>query len=811
MNTRLILRLDDPAARNAQDTGGKGASLARLTQAGFPVPDGFVVTTGAFRLCAAQPDQKVPAELRVAIDSALVPFPEDTAFAVRSSSTFEDLAGAAFAGQHDTFLNVRGLEAVMTRVRDCFASLRTERAIAYRAQNGFAEADATMAVVVQRLIPAEVAGVAFSVNPVSGDLTESVVDANFGLGESVVGGEAAVDHWELTKATGEVRRAVIADKRVQTVTTADGVRDAERTDPSAALPCLTEADLRALAELLRDVEQHAKFPQDIEWCRADGTFWLLQARPVTRIAPRWTRDESAERFPNTITPLTWDFVDEGFHRSLDVSFRMLGFPPCHSRWFALHDHYVYGDQNLVELYLRRPPFAPRTLDEVRAAVPELRERYRWVQELPIRWARDLDGYLLELGSLATQPLDELDARGVWDHALAIQRLAVRYFEPNIAISITQATLHRLLSQLTKLVAGPDADGLLEGLFAHGETKTAAINRELGELADLIRGDTDLQRLFAERESRDLAMPGTFWMHPAFADRFACFLKDHGHREMEFDMYAPPWGEAPWIVLDTIRLLAADPNPVLPALRERAQKIRQQEAELSLLNRTPEDLRYFLHEVIRLTHAYTALDDLEHYETMRLTPVFRRALRELGRRWQQQANLDDPMDVYFARRAQVEAALVRGTDAAVRELGVHIRKQKAAWRKDRARTPVWQLGLDPAPPARVGDLMGLPGSPGCAEGEVCLVHGPEDFARFKAGAVLVARTTSPSWTPLFYHAAAVITESGGPLSHGAVTAREIGIPAVMSVRGALSALEDGDFVEVNGTTGHIGRQARVSAA
>lgn len=811
MNTRLILRLDDPAALDAHRTGGKGASLARLLQAGFPVPEGFVVTTDAFRAIANGPEGALPVDVRSTIRASLAHYPEETAFAVRSSSTFEDLAGAAFAGQHDTFLNVRGVDAVVQRVRDCFTSLRSDRAVAYRAQNGFAEADATMAVVVQRLIPADVAGVAFSVNPISGDLTEAVVDANFGLGESVVGGEAAVDHWELTKATGEVRRAVIADKRVQTVTTTDGVRDAECPGPASADPCLTGTDLRALAELLRSVELHAKFPQDIEWCRADGRFWLLQARPVTRIAPRWTRDESAERFPNTITPLTWDFVDEGFHRSLDVSFRMLGFPPCHSRWFALHDHYVYGDQNLVELYLRRPPFAPRTLDEVRGAIPELRERYRWVQELPIRWARDLDGYLLELGALATQPLDGLDARGVWDHILAIQRLAVRYFEPNIAISITQATLHRLLVQLTRLVAGPDADDLLEGLFAHGETKTSAINRELGELADLVRRDADLRQLFAERESRDLAIPGTFWMQPDFAGRFARFLQDHGHREIEFDMYAPPWGEAPWIVLDTIRLLAADPTPVPPALRERAQKVRQQEAELALLNRTPPDLRYFLHEVIRLTHAYTALDDLEHYETMRLTPLFRRALRELGRRWQQQANLDDPMDVYFARREQVETALANGTDAGVRELGEHIRTQKTAWRKDRARSPVWQLGLESGEGVRDGGLVGLPGSPGCAEGEVCLLRGPEDFARFKAGAVLVARTTSPSWTPLFYNAAAVITESGGSLSHGAVTAREIGIPAVMSVRGALAALQDGDLVQVNGTAGRIVRRAPVSAA
>ena len=213
-------------------------------------------------------------------------------------------------------------------------------------------------------------------------------------------------------------------------------------------------------------------------------------------------------------------------------------------------------------------------------------------------------------------------------------------------------------------------------------------------------------------------------------------------------------------------------------------------------------------VIRLAREFTVLDDLEHYHTTRLTLPLRRGMRALGERVREVAGLEDPMDLFFVRKADLAHAAELDEPAAWRALGEAIRRTKSELLAARDRAPVWELGHDDAgqaADAAEGVLTGIPGSPGTAEGPVFIVRTVDDFPRFPKGAVLVARTTNPAWTPLFYRAAAVITESGGPLSHGAVTAREMGIPAVMSVRGVLSMLRDGELVRVAGTAGTVTRE------
>ena len=831
------LRFDEPLATHLEWSGGKGSNLARLTQHGFPVPPGFIVIAPVYREFMAGAGQllreagslsyqqsaamrekskewreqlgrlPLPPAAAEEIEEQLRRFPDGTAFSVRSSSTMEDLASAAFAGQHETYLNVKGPAAVLDRVRDCFASLWGDRAIAYRHQLGFDHAQAAMAVVVQQMVPSEVAGVGFSINPVSGQLGEMMINANFGLGESVVSGEGEVDQWILDKASGAASNANIARKRRKIVSVASGTEEVEITEAEAAQPSLNGAQLAQLAELLLRVEKSYNFPQDIEWAFARGNLWLLQSRPVTTIPPRWTRDESAERFPNVITPLTWDFVESGFHRSLNHSFAMLGFPKFSGKWFAMFGHYIYGNQNAVELYARRAPFAVRSLDELRAAIPQLREQFGWVSELPVAWMRDLDHYLITLGRFLAEPLEAKSPLELWRHVLAVNEHGAQYFLPNIAISIAHGTIYRLLHGLLKLAIGPaDADSLFDHLMAWCETKTGQVNKELFELATLARQNPSLEKLLGETASRPLIERRTATEFPEFNARLQRFLRDHGHREVDFDAYAATWGEAPWIVLDNVRLILQTPMDQSAAAKERALKIRAQEAEVALFAKLPPDLRFFFHELLRLARAYTSLDDLEHYQTTRLTPALRRGLRALGERLSQRGELEEPMDIFFARQEQIERALASGTPGAWKEFAAQARKQKADYLADQARKPEWILGE--RTPASVGAtdegdvLTGLAGSAGLAEGPVFVVLTPDDFARFPKGAVLVARTTNPTWTPLFYSAVAVVTESGGPLSHGAVTAREMRIPAVMSVKDSLARLKNGQRVRVDGTAGRV---------
>ena len=831
------LRFDDALAPRLELSGGKGANLSLLTQRGFPVPCGFIVTASVYREFITGADEflrrvaalpfhdagalrtagealqkelsrlPLPQSAAAEIGEQLGQFPEGTAFSVRSSSTMEDLAGAAFAGQHETFLNVTGVADVLARVRGCYVSLWADRAIAYRHQQGFDHAQAAMAVVVQQMIPSESAGVGFSINPVSGQLGEMVINANFGLGESVVSGEGEVDQWILGKATRAVRSANIGSKSRQVVGAASGTREVHVAAADASKPSLSDAQLADLAELLVRVEASYAFPQDIEWAFADGTLWLLQSRPVTTIPPRWTRDESAERFPNVITPLTWDFVESGFHRSLNHSFGLLGFPHFSGKWFSIFGHYVYGNQNAVELYARRAPFAVRSLDELRAILPQLRQQFGWVQELPVAWMRDLDHYLVTLGRFHAEPLEGRPPLEIWRHVLAVNEHGAQYFLPNIAISIAHGMIYRILHGLLKLAIGPaDADVLFDHLMAWCETKTGQINKELFGLALLARQEEALADRIRGTDSRELVTHDALVGFPGFHAEFRRFLRDHGHREVDFDAYTATWIEAPWIVMDNLRLILQTPMDRTPRETERELKIRAQQAEVTLFAKLPADLHFFFHEMLRLARTYTSLDDLEHYQTTRLTPALRRGLRALGERLVQRGVLADPMDVFFAHQEQMERALIADWPDTWEQFSAQVQRQKAAYVADKARRPEWILGQSEqasAASSETGDVLtGLPGSPGVAEGVVFLVLTPDDFAKFPKGAVLVARTTNPTWTPLFYSAAAVVTESGGPLSHGAVTAREMRIPAVMSVKESLTRLQNGQRVRVDGAAGRV---------
>ncbi len=827
---RRVLAFTDASATEVAISGGKGASLARAAQH-LPVPPGVVVSSAAYRafiaplhapLRALLADAALDHTAKSARIQALLlqrPLPAgladelhaalaaadllDAPLAVRSSGTLEDLPGAAFAGQHDTVLGVRGMDAVLAAIGRCCASLWNAHVLPYRERMGLDHLDAAMAVVVQKMVQVgatESAGVAFSIDPVRGALDQVLINAAFGLGESVVGGEEPVDEYRLHRDGFEEVASSIADKPHALVTAAaGGTTRVTLPAAQASAPALDAAQRRAVAQLALAAEAHFGFPQDIEWGWQEGHLYLLQSRAVTRIPARWTRDESAERFPNPVTPLTWDLCEAGFHASLNYSFKLMGLPPFGEKWFAMHDYHIYGNQNAVQLYSGRTPTrALADIASIRAALPAIAEQYAWVQELPLRWMRDLDTYLIGIGALLREPLDDLPLPALWDYVLRINELGTRYFLPNIAISLTQRTLYAALLQMLKLALPDDeAQTVFDRLLAVTDTKTGQVNAELWELSRLLRHEAVLHARLREADSS--VVVAELARHPDFSSAFDAFLARHGHRELDFDAYHPTWSEAPQVVLDQIRLLAerADEDR---ADHERSQKIAQAAMDHAVLSRAPEDLRYLVHEVIRLARVYTALDDLEHYQTTRLHLPFRRGLKAIGTRLHAAGVLDDPMDVYFVPLAVLDTALRSGQLAPIAAAAA---QHKAGYLHACAQTPPWVHGEEEsAPCSDDGLLSGLAGSPGIVEGSVFVVRGPDDFAHFPRQAILVARTTNPSWTPLFYHASGVITESGGPLSHGAVTARELGLPAVMAVRHALQLLENGQRVRLDGRRGTV---------
>ena len=339
--------------------------------------------------------------------------------------------------------------------------------------------------------------------------------------------------------------------------------------------------------------------------------------------------------------------------------------------------------------------------------------------------------------------------------------------------------------------------MFDQLLAVTDTKTGQVNAELWSLSRLARMDPVLHAKLRRETGTELL--ASLSEHPAFHTEFQRLLARHGHRELDFDAYHPTWIEAPQIVLDQLKMLVDRPDEDR-AGAELRQKAAQADMEHTVLEHAPEELRYLVHEVIRLARTYTALDDLEHYQTTRLHLPFRRGLRAIGAQLVERGVLPDPMDVYFVPLAILDHALRSGELAPIMPAAA---QHKAGYLAACERTPDWIHGeAEPVDIDGTDVLKGLGGSPGIVEGEVYVVRSPEDFPHFPKDAILVARTTNPAWTPLFYQASGVITESGGPLSHGAVTARELGLPAVMSVRHVMRLLCNGQRVRIDGRNGTV---------
>jgi pyruvate,water dikinase len=839
--TNFVFPFTNAAVTDVAVGGGKGARLAALAQAGFPVPTGAVVVPQAYRefmeplqaLIRSVTDRIDPEDHRrvarahetigAAAERLAVPLgvareierwisaeESDARWAVRSSGTAEDMAGAAFAGQHDTFLNCIDARDVIDHVRRCWLSLWSARAIAYRARLGIAHTEVAMAVVLQRMIFSDVAGVGFSIDPVTGLLDRVIINANFGLGESVVSGEGDVDHLVVVKASGRIVEAHVAPKRERVIAAARGTIEVHVDAAEAARAALTETDVSALTGLLRRVEDHYGWPQDIEWAIAGGQLWLLQSRPITTVPARWTRDESAERFPDPVSPFTWDFVEDGFHRSLNHSFTLMGLPAYSGKWFARFDGYVYGNQNAVELYARRSP-APQitSLGDLERHLPALLERFAWLRELPSVWHAALPTYLEAMDAFAGEPLETYTLGDLWDFIERLNGVGTEYFLPNIAISIGHGVLHRALNGLLTLAVGAERAADMTHALVQCETMTTRVNAELRELAAVARNDSAVVATLRNQKSEDAWETGR-WTTSAFWIALRGFLDRHGHRETHFDAMHPTWGDAPWVVLDQIRALLDAPVDQGERAAPRADvSVLQTQVTGQLVPA----LRQIATGIIELAREYTALDDLEHYHTTRLSPPMRRAVLEVGHRLVAAGLLSAPIDAFFASKASLRRMCIGDVSATDRAAFVtEVRANRAAHAHALAQAPVWELGSSRAADLVDADrLTGIAGSPGVAEGTVYIVRGVEDFAAFPKGAVLVTRTTSPAWTSLFYSAAALVTESGGPLSHGAVTAREMGIPAVMAARGVLSALANGDRVRVDGATGVVHRLSSGASA
>jgi rifampicin phosphotransferase len=803
--------------------GGKGANLGELVRAGFAVPDGFVVSTDAYaavvehaglaaaieacidagddgtRLRARFTEADVPEPLRAAVLESYAALGAGPV-AVRSSATAEDLPGAAFAGQQDTYLDVDGPDALLDAVRRCWGSLWTERAIAYRARRDVDPAGVRIAVVVQRMVPAAFAGVMFTANPVTGERGEVVIESTPGLGEAVVSGLVTPDQHVLDADGRIVART--PGRREVVLAAVDGDTDGD-TDGQAGQAALPDAVLAELAAVGRRVAAHFGRPQDVEWAYARGELWLVQARPMTALPPpplrlsriqRITGPQIVEMLPVRPYPMdmsSWLGAGPG-----EMVRRMLAEIPGLHLDFADVLPEVDG---VVDRYVPPQPRPTwRTLTAPARLLPRIR-RYH-----PADWMRDprfarFDADVRELAAIDPATLG-------WAALRALPRRALAAMDPITDLRVDYLPRAGVDLLRLRLVLAPL--GLLEVaslLTLGGHTRTQDANRALEALAERVRADAQLLAAFAEREPAELAE--RVGCDPAFAgfrSALAAFMAEYGHRETASPllMSAPTWSEAPATVLGAVSVLVDE--AMAPAGADRTERALQRLLEHRLVRLTRS--RRAALRLVEAARAAVAFREDTHFHGTRALPVLRRAVLELGRRLADAGVLRDASDVLHLRLEELEAAGDPATLAAAEaaRLGAAAR-ERSARRAELAGVPLIAAAVlfPGSTDAGPGTLVsGTPASGGRVTARVRVVREPADFGLLRSGEVLVCPYTNPSWTPLFQRAAAVVVDTGGLGSHAAIVAREYGIPAIMGSATGTSVLHDGQLVTADGDTGRV---------
>jgi rifampicin phosphotransferase len=856
----LVMGLDDARAVTGV-VGGKGASLARLARAGFRVPPGFQVTTSAYldfidrgglresvlaavsgasgsgeggsgeggsgaaaarirELFAGQP---LPDATAAAIASAYAALGDDVPVAVRSSATVEDLPGMSAAGQHDTYLNVRGGATVLDAVKRCWASLWSARAIDYRARAGVEPGDVSIAVVVQQLVPAEAAGVLFTTDPVSGARDQVVISANWGLGESVVAGDVTPDVAVVDRGTGQLTSYQVGSKDVMTVPDAAGTRTTDTPAGQRAARVLSPERAEELAGTGLAIEKLYGEPVDVEWALAGGDLSVLQARPITsrtevagavgaigageewndslRGDYLWTNGNFGEALPDVMTPATWSFVKilmswnalpslpgypcygrigGRFYLNVSMSIaleRLVGVSP---RWFLATVGPVFGKLPPAEDIPR--PRLPR-LKATRLMIPALAAQIRRASTSKRRIPRFLASSPRRCDQLRTeigQATDVAALARLWP--AQVRPLLEEASDMLGAAGLQGPTLASSPRKLTKLVGEADAALLLSGQ-AEGSS-LASLGPAVG-LARLARGEIDRDTFAREYGHRgpheaELSIPRPA-EDPGWIDNQVAALRDTAHDAEALLAKQEAARAAAWQ-----RITERDPRKAAAARKivaRWAPLARAREAVRSEVIRAIWVARTWVLRAGKLTgHG----DDLflvelpETYGLLRGDPA--------------------PLAVVPARRASYDTYRALPSYPSV----IRGRFDPIRWaaNPDR-RIDYYDEHAQPAkPPAAANIITGFPGAAGVVEGIARVLRTPEDATQLGDGEILVTTVTNIGWTPVFPRAAAVVTDVGAPLSHAAIVARELGIPAVVGCGDATARLHSGDRVRVDGGNGTV---------
>ena len=822
--TPFVLRLGEEAAHDPTVVGPKAAHLSRLA-ATCPVPDGFCLTADAYRHshAAGGMSDEVREAVRAAYAELVGADPNPPAVAVRSSAIDEDGPTASFAGQHETILDVVGLDAVLASIERTWRSLHAPAALAYRRSQGLPVEGIALAVLVQKLVRADRSGVAFSIDPVSRRADRIVVNASWGLGESMVNGTVTPDTWHLDKASLDVAEERLAEKERMTVAAVGGTREVPVPGFLKEVATLDETMRKDVATLVRRLEEELGWPVDIEFAFDDDRLHLLQCRPVTTavadaaaeasdaaLPPPWTEPDDATGFwerdrvhyPDPIPMLDFSYgqviYDVGMNHGLE-HYRMPYVYSARRFWTYLYYQEASIDR-AEEDPEERSAWIASIIDGLEASW-----RDRWLPE--IRGALDAWAAFDLEGASHAALLAHVDE--TWKRTEDLWRV---HFEIVLPLGRAIGEFVKLYDELFEPEVPFAAHDLLKG----AETLTMIASRGIWALRDVVDATPGATEAIASSDPSGLLarIERESTLRPV-ADAIRDYLDAHGHRTPMISVVTPTLAEDPTPVMKILKEAVASPDAD-PA-RDHAEIVVRRDAVTeearATLRSYPRPVRDEFERRLRVARVATQLgEDHNYLIDFSATAAVRRVFVALAARLAAAGVLDDPADIAHLTPDEARDAFARIGEVDLRGL---VQERKDELRRFVSITPPETIGerpggVKPKPSAealrrrvaRDGLLTGTAGSPGVARGRARVIRSLADAERLRSGEVLVAPTTSQPWMPLFGAAAALVTETGGTLSHAAVVAREFRLPAVVAVASATDLIQDGQLLEVDGDRGLV---------
>jgi phosphohistidine swiveling domain-containing protein len=862
MKPSYVLTLSDPLA-DLETVGGKGMSLAKMANAGLPIPGGFHITTDAYRTFVSNndlqmkilaalkdvdtalpasletasatisrlfADASIPNDINNAIRAAyetLRPKTEDggpsaTVFglpsmvsvAVRSSATAEDLPEASFAGQQETYLNIHGEEAFLKAVKKCWASLWTARAIAYRIKNNIDQNTVALAVVIQEMVNAEAAGILFTANPMNGHRDEMVINAAWGLGEAIVGELVSPDTIIVDKATGKVKQMDIAEKTVITVETENGTEEKPLNDARRNSQVMKEAQVIELVTIARRIESFYGKPQDIEWCRTNGQFYIVQSRPITALPEPpldWTlpnpkavmaRGSFAEFVPEPISPLFATLAVPLAWDSTERLMKNFGVTEKGSYQFAVINSYLYVGMVIT-------PRMTWQMTKASFALIKPILKTAWKKSVAAR-----EKFLGVVEKWRAQELNKLSSPELLAGTREIFSATAEFYNmaqsATIPTSLTSEALFGMFYRaLVKRKDDPEAPTFLFG----SENNALRSEKALFDLTTWAKGQPELADYLTRTPADVISAALQTDRLPVsvlreFAPRFNIYLREFGHAVYDLDFAKPVPADDSAPLIETMKVYLSGKNN--PHERQRLALERREQAADAIAKRLdPLRRKYFL-KLLNWAQETAPLRENSIADMGLGHPQIRRMLRELGKRLAVGGAIACAEDVYWleASEADMLATCLEKREA-LKNFTAEVENHKAKWQAMRHIIPpntlpqkTWMSKFYADNEQKGNTIKGLGASAGKVTARACIMLGPEDFNKMQSGDVIVAGITTPAWTPLFARASAIVTDIGGPLSHSSIVAREYGIPAVLATGVGTRRIRDGQTITVDGSAGTV---------